>query len=179
MDVDQTDDETADLDPGRAEWRRLAAEFVDRLMASPDEETLLWRLRAVAREEPCNVSRALLAEARSCARTDPHRAVTLARYGVLAAEEIDPALHSSSRTSALLASAFCRLAQAYRLAGRLEDAETAFRRASSYLPTLSLDAFDVSSLYLSLLAELRDDQGRSEEAEELRRQADVLVENLA
>lgn len=179
MPMEAEDDDTADLNPSRAEWRRLATEFVDQLLLAPDEETLVSRLREVAQKESFHVARALLAEARSCARSDPLRAATLAEYAILAAEQSDPSPDSTARRASLLALAFCHLAQAFRLVERLDDAEKAFRRAACYLSTVALADLDVRVVYLSLLADLREDQGRPEEAEDLRLQADVLEESLS
>jgi hypothetical protein len=147
-------------------------------LLSPDEETLVSRLRAVAQKEPFHVARALLAEARA-SRSETKRAATLAGYAILAAEQSDPALEPASRRASLLALASCHLAQAYRLDERLGEAEDAFGQAARYLVTLSLDDLEVRVVYLTLLADLREDQGRSEEAEDLRLQAEVLVGSLA
>jgi hypothetical protein len=176
----EDDDDTAELGPGRAEESRIAAEFVRDLLSSPDEETLLSRLREIARVGTWEAAQAFLVEARSYARLDPQRASTLARYAILAAEEIAPALHPATLRASLLASAYCRLAEIHRLAGCLEEAESAFRSSASYLAVAGIagEDLEVRVLYLSLLARLRADQGSLEEAEDLRLQADVLREHL-
>jgi tetratricopeptide (TPR) repeat protein len=171
------DDDTQDLDSGHAVWHRRSLEFAEEILALPDERAQAARVRELAFIEPWSVTKALLSLALSYTRSDTHRATTLAAYAVLAAEQMDQELHPADLRAALLASAYCYLGKAFRVAGRSEGAEAAFRHANSYLTTSASDAFDVRVLHLSLLADLRDDQGRLEEAQELRRLADLLEEN--
>jgi hypothetical protein len=173
------DDETLDLDPAHATSHKKSEEFAAAILSLPGEPAQVARVRELARIEPWSVSEALLSSARACARRDPGRATTLAGYAVLAAEEISPALHPESLRDALLASAFCYLAKACRLAGRLAQAEEALRSANFYLVTSASDLLlNVRVLHLSFLADLRANQGLPEEAEDLRHQAGLLEENL-
>ena len=171
------DDDPAADNPEATEdaWKRLATAFVDAILLL-DEDVRDQRVREIARAEPWSVSLALLDGARSSASSDPTRAITLAQLAVLAAEEMDPEAHPSER-GGLLALAFCRLADAQRLAGRYPQAERSFARAASYLSSIALEDLAMRRLYLELLAELRFAQGREVDAHDLLSQADVLKEN--
>jgi tetratricopeptide (TPR) repeat protein len=173
------DDDPAADNPNVTEdaWRRLATAFVDEILLLEDEEARDQRVRELARAEPWSVSLALLDSARSSASSDPTRAITLARLAVLAAEEMDPGAHTPTERGGLLALAFCRLADAQRLAGRYPQAEKSFARASSYLSSIARDDLPTRRLYLELLAELRFAQGREVDAHDLLTQAGVLKEN--
>ncbi len=172
-----SDDKTQDLDSGHAVWHRRSVEFAEEILALPGERAQADRVRELAFIEPWSVTKTLLSLALSYTRTDTHRATTLAAYAVFAAEQMDSTLHPADLRAALLASAYCYLGKAFRVAGRYESAEAAFCHANSYLTTSASEALDVRVLHLSLLADLRDDQGRLEEARELRRLADLLEEN--
>jgi hypothetical protein len=166
-----------DLDPALAQWRRLSAELAEELLSLPDEHARVLRVRELAlADEPLSVARALLGEARASARSDSVRMATLARYAVLALEEIDPALHPPALRAGLLASAWCSIGNASRLARCYGAAETAFARAASHLATIIPGDLEARALYLSLLSKLRRDQRRLAEAEELLHQADILRE---
>jgi hypothetical protein len=171
------DDDTQDLDPSHAAWHHRSVDFAAQILALPGETAQVTRVRELARIEPWSVAHALLSVGLAYARSDTRRATTFAHYAVLAAEQMDPELQPADLRAPLLAAAFCYLGKAFRVARRYGEAEGAFDQANSYLITWASDALDVRVLHLSLLADLREDQGRSEEAEELRRQADLLEEN--
>jgi tetratricopeptide (TPR) repeat protein len=169
------DDDTANLDPALAEWHRMACALADDLIRLPTDDAQVRQVRLARAEPPLSIARALLDVASSCARSDPARATTLARLAIVAAEEMDhPDL---DRRAGLLATAFCRLADALRHAGRYPDAERAFARAASYLSTTAQENLEARALYLVLLAELRFAQDRDEEADDLLCQAEILEEN--
>jgi hypothetical protein len=148
------------------------------ILSLPGEDAQVQRVQEIARVEPWSVTQALLLQARACARSDSSKATTLARFAVLAAQEADPVLHPLRLRAGLLATAYSRLGEAFRLARRHDKAEKAFLRTASYLATISPDDLEARALYLSLLADLRADQGHHAEANHLRCQADILLEAL-
>src|SRR5437764_11515078 len=135
----EDDDSTADLDPNAALWRRLAEAFVSEILSLPGEDAQVQRVQELARVEPWSVAQALLFQARACARSDSAKATTLARFAVLAAQEADPAVHPLRLRAGLLAAAFSRLGEAFRLARRHDEAEKAFLRTASYLAAIIPD----------------------------------------
>ena len=171
------DETTVDSAPNPAEPHRLAIEFAAELLELPSEESRLRRLRELILTRPASTVCYLLDAARSSLRFDALRSAILAIYAIVAAQEIDPDLLPAGVRESLLVAAFSQLADAHRRLGDFALAERTFARAAAYLARMDSDDLEARVLYLGLLAELRFDQGRNEEAQDLAAQAEILAEN--
>jgi tetratricopeptide (TPR) repeat protein len=152
--------------------RDLAAYQIDKLGQAPFNE-LRSTVRRLAAEQPQPVTAALLRLAQAALEADPQRGQTLAQLALVAAAKV-PILDPSR--PGLFAEAYALLGDGCRRLGRLRDAERAFNRAANHLGVPGEPA--PSALYLNLLADLREDQRRQEEALALRDRAAVLFRSL-
>lgn len=153
------------------EERSEAEPLLRNLLRRPPDE----RLQLVARSSRYRswaLADLLLDEARSrppAERGDLARLVT-----AMASEGLGP--HAERIVSDLLAAAECETAEALRLGADLKEAEAAFERAAHHLRESS--DTDGRAVFCHLLAALRRDQGRHDEALGLLvRAADLLEES--
>ncbi|MEO6191570.1 MAG: hypothetical protein ABIS20_01045 [Thermoanaerobaculia bacterium] len=132
------------------------------LSLSPGE-----RARAVARDSRFQRERLAeltLFESERLAASDPGKAEELARLTFTLAVQLAPRI-PSARADSLRARACSRAGDALRRARRGEEADATFRQAAVYLRS-PLDSPD-RALFARLLARLRTEQGRLDEASAL------------
>jgi hypothetical protein len=143
-------------------WCRRAIAFgVELLSLPPDAQ--VEHVRRLARVDPVSPASRFLLFAQAYAPRDPDLAVTLCRFALLAAEQID---ELSPQRPRMLAGFSARLGDFLRRANRLEEAETAFGAAASILSAIPLDS-EAAGLYFGLLSRLRRDQGQDVAADRL------------
>jgi tetratricopeptide (TPR) repeat protein len=152
----------------RAE-RRRADDLVAALEALPEPER-----RAALEGDPRYATWALaeLLSERSLAAgpEDPERSRGLARLAVAAAERVPAGAESEALRADLLGLAWAQLGNAERVASDLRAAEAAFAAADRHLAAGTGDPLPRARL-LSLLASLRSDQSRFDDAVELAHRA--------
>jgi tetratricopeptide (TPR) repeat protein len=109
---------------------------------------------------------ALLEQARTLRYEDPARMVELARLAALAADQLDPDRHGAKQVANFRCRAWTELANACRVADRLDEAEEALERASGLFLQGSRDDV-LGARLLEVLASLHADRRRFESAFEV------------
>jgi tetratricopeptide (TPR) repeat protein len=116
-----------------------------------------------------------LLELAAGAATDPARAVPLAELATAITRRLSPAEHPPSLLQDVHAEALVRLGEARRLAGDLRQAAESLRLADE---TAGTEAWSARGEFCRVLARLRQDQGRTDEALALFTRAADLLEDL-
>ena len=154
----------AELEASAAAARHRAAEAFAALLSLAGEA----RLRAIE-EAPAAQGWALVDLLRDrswdSGPEDPARSLELARLATALAERVAPGAESAALRADLRALASAQLGNAERVAGDLRAAESALRTARERLAEGTGDSL-VRGRVLSLLASLRNDQSRFDEAVE-------------
>jgi tetratricopeptide (TPR) repeat protein len=164
-------DETSRKAAARLRQERSEAEPLLRGLLRRPQQERLQLVRRSARHRSWALADLLLDEARS---QPPELREELARL-VLAMGSEGLAPHAERMVADLLAAAECELAEALRLRGELAGAEEAFGRAAPHLHG-SADTLG-RAIFCHLLAALRRDQGRTDEALGLLVRAADLLED--
>jgi tetratricopeptide (TPR) repeat protein len=106
---------------------------------------------------------ALLEQARTLRYEDPARMVELARLAAMAADQLDPDRHGARQVADFQCRAWTELANACRVADRLDEAEEALERASGLFLAGTRDDV-LGARLLEVLASLHADRRRFEDA---------------
>jgi len=152
--------------------RDLAEYLIEQLGQVPLPR-LKKAVRRLAAEQPWPVTAALLKLARFAAEVDPSREVLLARLALLTAPGVR--LPENAK-AALLFEALALLGDGLRRQRKFRQADRAFSQAACHLAQAG-DPHP-SALYCTLLAHLREDQNRHEEALALRDRAAALYQEI-
>ncbi len=152
--------------------RDLAEYLIERLGKAPFPK-LKKAVRRLAAEQPWPVTAALLKLARFAAEVDPSREILLARLALTVAPGVR--LPENAK-SALLFEALALVGDGLRRQHKFMQAEHAFSQAARHLAKAGDP--QPSALYCTLLAHLREDQGRQEESLALRSRAAALYHEL-
>ena len=153
---------------------RLAAEpLVAELLGRPASERAGF-LAAERRLQTWAVAERLLELAAEEPASGPARALALAELAADIANRLDPAEHSPGLLRELNAEAAMRLGEARRLVGRLEEADADLRRAQEIA---GVEPWGARGELCRLLARLRQDQERTDEALALFGRAADLLED--
>jgi tetratricopeptide (TPR) repeat protein len=109
---------------------------------------------------------ALLEQARTLRYEDPARMVELARLAAMAADQLDPDRHGTRQVANFRCRAWTELANACRVADRLDEAEEALERSCALFLEGTRDDV-LGARLLEVLASLHADRRRFEEAFEV------------
>jgi tetratricopeptide (TPR) repeat protein len=151
-----------------------APELVAELVELPFDEQL-DQVVGEARFQTWAVCQTLLRKSLEAAFEEPAQAVNLAELGVVVAQSLGAA-YDTNWVLDLQARAEACLGNARRVLGELRSAETAFRRAESFLAESTTGNPQVRAEILDLKSSLRRDQKRPGEALRLLEEASLLSE---
>jgi tetratricopeptide (TPR) repeat protein len=152
---------------------RDLAEYLIEQLGAASLAKLKKAVRRLAAEQPWPVTAALLKLARFAAELNPSREILLARLALTVAPGVR--LPENAK-SALLFEALVRVGDGLRRQHKFMQAEHAFSQAARHLAKAGDP--QPSALYCTLLAHLREDQGRHEESLALRSRAAALYQEL-
>lgn len=149
----------------------IAVRLLRDLLAKPQRQ----RVTLIERSEEHRsfpLAAALLTRSHEIAPRDPHEAESLARLALRIADRLDSDPAAETLVSELRARAWALVGDARRRRGEIQEAEVAFERAGTFL-SRSSDLLERAG-FCSLLATLRQEQGRVEECQALRDRAAAL-----
>jgi tetratricopeptide (TPR) repeat protein len=160
-----------------ADAQRVDEELAGLVDAGPDDALALVGAARTRYASPLLVDR-LLAEARTALRRSPREALGWIEVADLVAFRVNVTVFSHSFVHSLLVRIAAHRANALRVAGELREADARWQEIQEDLQREPVGDVETEAELASLLASLRQDQRRFEEADRLMERAAMLYADL-